>query len=109
MSAPSITFVGTLLQHGEARSMDVDGMGHMVPVLILTLETDSALRNRFQSHQQFPAQHMAQCEAAARRYRKGMRVCVQVAIASLRMVAGNTEHVHVLLPTPSPTHQETAS
>jgi hypothetical protein len=100
----SATFIGTLIQHGQVRSMDIDGQGHMVPVLILTLQTDAPGHNHLQSQQPFPADRRDQCEAAARRYRKGMRVSVQAPVASLRMYAGNTLHVHVL----SPTDQETA-
>lgn len=95
----SATFTGTLLHHGEARSMTCDAQGHMVPVLILTLELDGVLHNHLQSQQPFPVGEQIQCEAAAKRYRKGMRVQVQARMSSLRMIAAHTEHVHVLTTT----------
>ena len=93
-----IAWTGTLIADAECRTKAVDAQGHMVPVLCMDIELDSHLRNRLHAEQPFPVGHHSQCEAAAHRYRKGMRVTVQAPIVGLRMVAPNLTHVHVHQP-----------
>lgn len=100
---PSITYTGVLLQDGEARTLPCDVEGHMVPVLILRLQLECRTQNKFQAQQRFAAGQQVQCEAAARRYRKGMRLQVQVPLSDLRFLASNVEHVHLVPDSSNPT------
>jgi hypothetical protein len=93
LQACGVEFCGTLIRNGEARQKVLDGDGHTVPVLVLDIETDSALHMPLHVEQPFPAGHMHQAEAAARRYRKGQRVTVQASALSVRMAVTAT-HIH---------------
>lgn len=95
---PEASFTGVLVEHAQVRTKPLDAEGHMVPVLCMDIELDSHLHNRLHAEQPFPVGHHSQCEAAAHRYRKGMRVTVQAPIVGLRMVAPNLTHVHVHQP-----------
>jgi hypothetical protein len=105
VSAPDIAhtayeFTGVLVDHGEARQKSIDREGHLVPVLILNIQSDSLLRTPLHIEQPFPAGHMDQAEAAARRYRKGQRITVHAPVTSLRM-AVTASHIHVDQPEPT--------
>lgn len=95
---PEATFTGTLTAHAEVRTKPLDQEGHMVPVLCMDIELDNALRNRLRAEQPFPADQHQQCEAAARRYRKGVRVTVHAPVVGLRVLAANTTHIHLHSP-----------
>ena len=93
---PLMQWTGVLLHKAEARSKQLDPEGHVVPVLCLDIELDNALRNHMHVEQPFPAGQHQQCEAAAHRLHKGMRVTVQAPSLDLRLVAANTQHIHVV-------------
>lgn len=95
---PEATFTGTLVAQAEMRMKSLDHEGHMVPVLCMDIELDNSLRNRLHAEQTFPAGEQRQCEAAAGRYRKGVRVTVRAPIVGLRVLAPNTTHIHVHQP-----------
>ena len=95
LSDPEASFTGTLVAHAEVRTKMLDAEGHVVPVLCMEIELNNPLRNRLHAEQPFPAGQHSQCEAAARRFRKGTRVTVRAPIVGLRMVAPNTTHIHV--------------
>lgn len=92
---------GVLLEHASARTKMIDSIGHHVPVLCFICELESATRAHCQVEQPFPAGHEKQCEAAARRLRKGSRVTFQAPSVGIRLLVGNATHVH-LHETPSP-------
>ncbi|MGE3346084.1 MAG: hypothetical protein AB7I35_01475 [Ramlibacter sp.] len=87
------SFTGLLTADGQARLKQMDREGHMVPVLMLELESESALHMPLHIEQPFPADQMRQAEAAARRYRKGQRITVQAPVLSVRM-AVVASHIH---------------
>lgn len=93
---PTATFSGCLLENAQARTKAIDSEGHMVPVLCLDIELDGAWRNRLCVEQPFAADQHAACVAAAYRYRKGAHITVEAPVSSLRMVATNATHIHVL-------------
>jgi hypothetical protein len=97
LATTAYEFTGTLIENGEARQKSIDREGHLVPVLILNLESDSLLRTPLHVEQPFPAGEMVQAEAAARRYRKGQRVTVQAPAVSLRL-AVIAAHIHTEKP-----------
>jgi len=90
---------GTLIRDGEARVMTVDGEGHFVPVLLLDLRPDDGGHHHVRVEQPFPPGRHAACFAAARRYRKGMRVRVEAPKAWATLVLRRTAHVHIVQPT----------
>lgn len=92
---PMASFTGTLLDHAQMRMKSLDAEGHMVPMLCMDLELDTALRNHLHVEQPFPPGREHVCSTVAHRYRKGNRVTVEAPIASLRMVATHTTHIHV--------------
>lgn len=92
---PMARFTGVLIAHGQARMKQLDSEGHMVPVLVLDIELDGALHNHLHAEQLFGVDQQQACEAAAHRYRKGVRVTVDAPVIGLRMVATNTTHIHV--------------
>ena len=97
-----VTYTGVLLCDAQARTMPADDEGHMVPVLVLDLELRCKTRNHHRSLQRFPAGQQAQCEAAARHYRKGMVVDVEMPLASARTLPDHTTHTHVHQPEETP-------
>ena len=99
---------GVLLQRAEARWRPLDGDSHMVPVLCLLVETDSASHGRAIVEQPFPQDHGAQCMAAARRYRKGARVTFQAPTVGIQLLVRNASHVH-LHPEDEPSASEPAA
>lgn len=95
---PVASFTGVLIGNAQARTKQLDGEGHMVPVLCFDIEIECANRNHMHVEQLFAADQHAACEIAAHRYRKGTRVTVEAPIVGLRMVATNTTHIHVHQP-----------
>ena len=91
-------YSGTLLHNAEARSKVIDAAGHVVPVLVLEIITDTSLGLPVHIEQPFPADHMHQCQAAAKRHRKGDRITVQAPVHSHRL-AIVASHIHT-----NPTH-----
>ncbi len=85
---------GYILQKPEVRNRPIDSEGHVVPVLCIELESDSPTRLPIHIEQPFPVDHHAQCEAAARRYRKGQHITIQAPALGLRLVVNNVEHIH---------------
>ena len=91
----NLEFTGTLLARATARVKVLGDEGQMVPVLCFDLEIDAPSRPQAHVEQPFPAGHHAQCEAAARRLRKGARVTFQAPLVGIRLVTTNVSHVHV--------------
>ncbi len=87
------TFSGRLLADATARMRPVDRDGHMAPVLVLELETDTEMRMPLRVEQQFAPDAMNAATYAARRYRKGLRVTVQAPVHSARL-AVTASHIH---------------
>ncbi len=88
-----MSWEGILTRNGEARTKAIDAEGHMAPVLILDLESPTELRLQMHVEQVFPVGHVAQAEAAARRYRKGQRVTVQAPVQGVRWHV-QASHIH---------------
>ena len=89
---------GTLIADAQTRYKPIDAQGHICPVLVMDVRLDNSNHNHLRVEQPFLQSQNAQCQAAARRYRKGTRVTVQAPIVGLRMVAPNLTHVHVHQP-----------
>jgi len=86
---------GVLMHNGEARNRAIDAEGHMVPVLCLELQIETATAPIAHVEQLFPAGHGLQCEAAARRFKKGMRVTFTAPSVGIQLLARNAHHVHL--------------
>lgn len=84
---------GTLTENAGARTKVLDG-DVAVPVLCLELVTDTPMRLPVHVEQPFPRGHHAQCEAAARRLKKGLHVTVQAPVVGWKLIAANATHVH---------------
>lgn len=93
---PMAEYSGTLLQRAQARTALLDSQGSAVPVLCMDIELDNSLHNTMHVEQPFPPDHFTQCQAAAYRLKKGMRVTVQAPLVGLRLVARNATHIHVI-------------
>ncbi len=93
LTGHDLQYTVVLLRDGEARQKQLDTDGQFVPVIVLDAESDSALRMPMLIEQYFPAGHMEQAEAAARRYRKGQRLTVQTPVLSQRLAIVAT-HIH---------------
>lgn len=90
---------GTLIRDAQARTKAIDLQGHMVPVLIVHVRLDKAAdKNPLCLEQPFEAGHEAQCEAAARRLRKGMRISAQGPRAHVHLKQEHVLHIHVHQP-----------
>jgi len=92
-AGPDSLITGTLTERATARTRVLDGT-HAVPVLCLELVTDTPLGLPVHVEQPFPAGHFAQCEAAARRLRKGQHVTVQAPVLGWKLLATNASHIH---------------
>lgn len=92
---PQAAFSGTLLHNAQARTRQLDHDGHVVPVLCMDVELDTALRNHLHVEQPFAIGAHQACEARARTLRAGMRVTIDVPFIGLAIVARNVSHVHV--------------
>lgn len=90
-----LSMTGTLLQDAECRQRLLDESGQRVPVLCLLVETESVTRGRAIVEQPFPLGHDIQCEAAARRYKKGMRVTFEAPTVGIQLLVRNARHVHL--------------
>jgi hypothetical protein len=88
-----LMLTGTLASNGEARMKVIDSEGHTVPVLVLDLQGEAGVHMPMHIEQLFPPGHMTQAQAAARRYRKGLRVTVQAPVLSVR-IAVTASHIH---------------
>lgn len=88
-----VEFRGVLVCNGEARHKQIDNQGATVPVLILSLESETGMHMPLHVEQPFPIGHMEQAAAAARRYRKGQHVTVLASALSVRM-ACTASHIH---------------
>ena len=87
-------YTGHLLRPPEVRTKVIDGEGHAVPVLCLDIESDSPMRLPIHVEQPYPADHHAQCQAAARRLTKGMHITVEAPMVGVRLVVSNAVHIH---------------
>jgi hypothetical protein len=85
-----------LVQHAQTRSAVLDCNSHAVPVLCLELQLDGEFYNTLLVEQPFAEGHFAQCQAAAHRLKKGMRVTVQAPLVGMRLVARNATHIHII-------------
>lgn len=100
MTAPSLfdghdwICSGHILTKPVVRSLPIDGEGHVVPVLCMDIESDGPARLPIHVEQPFPMDHYAQCEAAAKRYRKGQHITVQAPAVGLRLAVTNVAHIH---------------
>jgi hypothetical protein len=92
---PQAEYTGTLLRAAEARTAILDGDGSTVPVLCMEVELDNAMHTHLQVEQPFPAGQFSQCQAAAHRLKRHMRVTVQAPLVGMRLVARNATHIHV--------------
>lgn len=90
---------GTLIANGQHRMQAGDHDGHMVPVLLLDVRLFNQTHNHVRVEQIFPQGDEARCAAAARRYHKGMRVCVQAPVAWAVLHLRHTAHIHIVPPT----------
>lgn len=97
MDPPLLEFSGTLVHAAEARMRMLDGQ-LSVPVLCMDIELDNSIRSLMHVEQPFPPNHFKQAEAAAHRFKKGMRVTVQAPPLDLRLLARNTAHIHIVKP-----------
>ena len=91
-------WTGVLIGDAQARTKPIDELGHMLPVLIMDVRLDNPTHNHLRVEQPFAAADMHQCQAAARRFRKGTRVTVQAPIAHVHIKAENTAHIHIHQP-----------
>lgn len=90
-----LQLTGVLIEHAHTATRLLDGEGHAVPVLVMDVELESAVRGRAHLEQPFPLGQQAQCEAAAKRYRRGTRITWQAPLLDVRLVVPNVTHVHV--------------
>lgn len=90
-----VSYTGTLLAAAQVRFTPIDAEGRMAPVLCMKVALDSFAGALLQLEQCFQAQGLAQCQAAARRYRAGMRVTVVAPLYGLKINARFVEHIHV--------------
>lgn len=95
--ASLIEFSGTLVHAAEARLRVLDGE-MTVPVLCMDIALDNTLRNLMHVEQPFPPNGFKQAEAAAHRFKKGMRVTVQTPALDMRLLARNAAHIHIVKP-----------
>ena len=86
-------YTGTLLHNAEVRTKVLGSEGYAVPVLCCDLQLDNGTHNTVHSEQPYPAGCHSQCEAAAKRLKKGDRITVQAPLASHRLVLTNATHV----------------
>lgn len=91
---PQAEYTGTLLHRAEARHTQPHGDSHSVPVLCMDIELETHFRTTLHVEQPFPEGNFTQCEAAAHRLKKGMRVTVQAPLVGMRLVARNATHIH---------------
>lgn len=96
-ASPLLEFSGTLVHSAEARMRLLDGE-LAVPVLCMSIELDNAVHSLMHVEQPFPPNHFKQAEAAAHRFKKGVRVTVQASPLDLRLLARNTAHIHIVKP-----------
>jgi hypothetical protein len=96
-----LEITGHLVDHATARQLILDQENHHVPVLCFEVDCESNSRNRWSVQQPFPLGHEKQCEAAAHRLKRGMRVSFQVPTVAIQMLARGVSHVHVLDPEPA--------
>ncbi len=92
-----LEYSGTLVNSAEARMRVLDGQ-LTVPVLCMDIALDNALHNLMHVEQPFPIDHFKQAEAAAHRFKKGVRVTVQAPVLDMRLVARNAAHIHIVKP-----------
>ena len=93
IASHDLEYTVVLTHDGEARQKQLDRDGQFVPVIVLEAESDTALHMPVHIEQYFPAGHMEQAEAAAKRYRKGQRLTVQTSVLSQRLALVAT-HIH---------------
>lgn len=91
----AMEMTGVLVANAHTAVRILDGEGHSVPVLVMDIELDSLAHNRAHLEQPFPMGQQAQCEAAARRYRRGTRITWQAPILDARLVVPNVSHIFV--------------
>jgi hypothetical protein len=96
-----MTITGHLVDHAEARLLRLDSESHFVPALCFEVECDSSTRNRCMVQQFFPVGHDAQCAAAAKALRRGMRVSFQYPIVAAQLLVRGVSHVQVLEEAPA--------
>lgn len=105
----TIAYTGTLLAAAQMRYTPVDAEGHMAPALCMSVLVDDLGGAVLHLEQCFPPSASAQCQAAARRYRAGMRVTVVAPMHYLKINARFIEHIHVhkdAIPTNPPTTEQ---
>ena len=93
-------YTGTLLSAAEVRTKILGGDSYPVPVLCMELELDNTVHTHAHIEQNFAPGCHSQCEAAARRYKKGDHVTVHASLVDHRLVLPNVHHIQV-------THQST--
>lgn len=91
-------FSGVLTTNAQLRHLVVGTDGTAVPCIEFDVQTDSRLQLPLHVRQCFRAdQHLA-AQAAARRYRKGLRVTVQAPVLGLQLTVPNATHIHTVNP-----------
>lgn len=99
--APAVASVilelqGRLINDAHAAQKQVDADGRFAPVLCFEVVALDGLHLPCYVEQYFPAGQDRQCEAAARRYRRGSVVSFQIDTAALVYKACGASHVHVV-------------
>ena len=88
-------WTGVLIADAQTRYKPIDAQGQTHPVLVMHVRLDNLNHNHLRVEQPFQQSQNAQCQAAARRYRKGMRVTVQAPISHVHNTAEHTAHIHI--------------
>lgn len=91
-----LEMTGILLEHGEARMRQIDGEGHMVPVLCLHVESEGITRGHVLVEYPYPAGQLRECEQAAATYRRGARVTFTAPTVGIQLLARNCSRVQLL-------------
>jgi len=89
------TFEGVVVSNAQVRMKPIDREGHMVPVLCVDIIVAGPLRNLVHLEQPFAPDAHDACEAAARRYHKGLCIKADAPTVGLRMLVPNVSHIHV--------------
>ena len=92
----TLAYTGTLLHAAQARTTVIDHDGHTVPVLCMDIELDNAEHTHMHVEQAYPRDHYTQCEAAARRYKRGDRVEVGAPLTAQALVVRYASHITAL-------------
>ena len=88
-------WTGVLIADAQTRYKPMAEHCQTHPVLVMHVRLDNPHHNHLRVEQPFQPSQNAACQAAARRYRKGMRVTVQAPISHVHITAEHTAHIHI--------------